>query len=124
MSSKIIIITILALLLIGFSILFITEARNHNYDYKKDWVAVYFENPRDNSLDFSIENHEGEKITYDYKILVNDDKIAESEVEIEKGVKQKISPTLDINISNGTKKIMIIVNNKDTEYKIYKNLGK
>jgi len=122
MPSKIIIITILALLLIGFSILFIIEARNHNYDYKKDWVAVYFENPRDNSLDFAIENHEGEKITYDYKILVNDDKTAESEVEIEKGVKQKISPTLDINISNGTKNIMIIVNNKDTEFKIYKNI--
>lgn len=122
MSSKIIIITIIALLLIGFSILFVVEARNHNYDYKKDWVAVYFTNPGDNSLDFSIENHQGEKITYSYKIFVNDDKTAESEIEIEKKTKQKISPELDMDKLNGTKKIMIIVSNKDAEYKIYKNI--
>lgn len=122
MSSKIIIITIIALLLIGFSILFVVEARNHNYDYKKDWVAVYFTNPGDNSLDFSIENYQGEKITYSYKIFVNDDKTAESEIEIEKKTKQKISPELDMDKLNGTKKIMIIVSNKDTEYKIYKNI--
>ena len=122
MSSKIIIITILALLLIGFSILFVVEARNHNFDYKKDWVAVYFENPDDNSLDFSIENHEGGKITYDYKIFVNDDKTVEKEIEIEKGAKQKITPALDADKLNGTDKITITVSDKDAEYKIYKNI--
>jgi len=122
MSSKIIIITTLALLLIGFSVLFVVEARNHNYDYKKNWVAVYFENPDDSSLDFAIENHQGEKTTYDYKIFVNDEKTAENEIEVGKGAKQKISPALETNELNGAKKIMIIVSNKDTEYKIYKNI--
>lgn len=122
MPSKIIIITIIALLLVGFSVLFAVEARNHDYDYKKDWVAVYFENPSDNSLDFSIENHEGEIITYNYKILANGNKIAESEIEIEKGAKQTIFPALEISNQKGTKKITIVVSNKDAEYKIYKNI--
>ncbi|MDP1845752.1 MAG: hypothetical protein Q8L09_03315 [Candidatus Moranbacteria bacterium] len=122
MPSKIIIITILALLLIGFSILFIIEARNHNYDYKKDWVAVYFANPGDNSLDFAIENNEGEDAEYDYKILFGNDKTIEEKVAVEAGAKQKISPALDMNNLNGAEKIMIIVSNKDAEYKIYKNI--
>ena len=122
MSSKIIIITIIALLLIGFSILFVVEARNHNYDYKKDWVAVYFENPDDNSLDFAIENHQGENITYGYKIFINDNKAAESEIAIEKGARQKISPAIEKNKLNGAEKITIIVSNKDAEYKIYKSI--
>ncbi len=122
MSSKIIIITTLALLLVGFSVLFIVEARNHNFDYKKDWVAVYFENPRDNSLDFTIENHQGGKATYGYKIFIDEAKTIESEIEIEKGAKQKISPALDKNKLNGTEKITIVVSNKDAEYKIYKNI--
>ena len=35
MSSKIIIITTVILLIASFSVLFVIEAKNHNYDYKK-----------------------------------------------------------------------------------------
>ena len=58
---KIIIIATVILLIVSFSVLFVIEAKNHNYDYNKAWSVAYFENPRDNSLDFAIENHEGAK---------------------------------------------------------------
>lgn len=123
MSSRIIIIATTILLIVSFSILFVIEAKNHNYDYKKSWSVVYFDNPRDNSLNFAIENHQGEKAEYDYKIFVGDDKVIDDKIEIEAGTKQKISPVLDGEKLDNSK-IMIVVSYKDTEYKIYKNLGK
>ena len=63
------------LLVIAFSVLFLIEARNHNYDYKKSWTVVYFNNPGDSSLGFTIENHQGEETEYGYEIFLNDKKI-------------------------------------------------
>jgi hypothetical protein len=123
MSSKIIIIATIILLIVSFSILFVIEAKNHDYDYRKSWSVVYFENPRDDSLDFVIENHQGEKADYGYKILIGNDKVIDDNIEIEATAKQKISPVLSGEKLNDSK-IMIVVGFKDTEYKIYKNLGK
>lgn len=119
MSSKIIIIATIILLIASFAALFVVEKKNHDFDYKKSWSVVYFENPRDRSLDFTIENHKGEKLTYNYEILVDDKKIAEDKVEIEKGAKQKIVPMIDLD--SGSQKISIEVKAKDIDYKIYKN---
>lgn len=123
MSSKIIIIATVILLIVSFSVLFVIEAKNHDPDYKKVWSAVYFENPRDNSLDFAIENHEGQDAKYNYNIFVGNDELIDSEVEIKAGVMQKISPVIP-NEKLKDQKVLIDVNYKDTEYKIYKNLGK
>jgi len=122
MSSKIIIIATIVLLIVSFSILFVVEAKNHNLDYKKSWSVVYFENPRDNSLDFVVENHQGEGALYKYKIFVNDEKMIEKDVNIDAGEKQKISPVIGENSGSG--KITVEVGYKDVEYKIYKNLSK
>jgi hypothetical protein len=123
MSSKIIIIATIILLIVSFSVLFIVEAKNHSYDYKKSWSVVYFENPRDNSLDFVIENHQGEKASYGYKVFIGDNKVIENNVDIEAAAKQKISPIIP-NEKISENKILIDVSYKDTDYKIYKNLGK
>ena len=123
MSSKIIIIATSILLIASFSVLFVIEAKNHSYDYNKAWSVVYFENPRDASLDFAIENHEGAKAEYGYKVYINDDKVIDEKVEIEAGAKQKISPVIPSERLAGNK-ILIDVNYKDTNYKIYKSLGK
>jgi len=123
MSSKIIIIATILFLIISFSILFIIETKNHDYDYKKSWSVVYFDNPRDNSLVFTIENHQGEKLEYNYDIFVNDKKVKADKTEIEKGAKQKIVPILDLEKKGGAK-ISIEVSAKDLKYKIYKSLGK
>jgi len=123
MSSKIIIIATVILLIASFSVLFVIEAKNHNYDYNKAWSVVYFENPRDNSLDFSIENHEGAEAEYSYKIFVGDDKVIDEKVEINAGAKQKISPVIPSERLSGSK-VLIDVNYKGADYKIYKSLGK
>ena len=120
MSSKIIIIATVILLVVSFSVLFFLETKNQGFDYKKSWSVVYFENPRDDSLDFTIENHEGEKIGYGYEILVDGKKVAENKIEIEKGAKQKIVPVLNLDKINSAK-IAIEVSAKDLKYKIYKN---
>jgi hypothetical protein len=123
MSSKIIIIATVILLIASFSVLFVIEAKNHNYDYKKAWSVAYFENPRDDSLDFAIENHEGQNVEYGYKIFVGDDKVIDEKIEIAAGAKQEISPVIPSEKLAGSK-VSIDVSYKDTEYKIYKNLGK
>jgi len=121
MSSKIIIIATVMLLIASFSALFVIEAKNHNYDYNKAWSVVCFENPRDNSLDFAIENHEGVKAVYSYKIYINDDKVIDESVEIATGAKQEISPVIPSEKLSGNK-ILIDVSYKGTEYKVYKSL--
>jgi len=123
MSSKIIIIATIILLVASFSALFVIEAKNHDYNYKKSWSVAYFENPRDASLDFAIENHEGAKAEYGYKIFIGDDKVIDEKVEINAGSTQKISPVIPSEKMKGSK-ILIEVSYKDTDYKIYKNLGK
>jgi len=121
MPSKIIIIAIVVLLIASFATLFVIEAKNHDYDYKKAWSVVYFENPRDESLDFAIENHEGESANYAYQIFSNDAKLIEGNIDIKAGATQKISPVLDGEKIKGTR-VMIDVRYKDADYRIYKDL--
>ncbi|MDD3486805.1 MAG: hypothetical protein PHF35_00280 [Candidatus Moranbacteria bacterium] len=121
MSSKIIIISTTILLIVSFSTLFVIEAKNHDYDYKKIWSAAYFENPRDDSLDFAIENHEGIDAKYGYRIFSNDEKLAEGEIDVKAGARQKISPVLPGEKISGTR-VMIEVKYNDENYKIYKDL--
>jgi hypothetical protein len=123
MSSKIIIIATVIFLIASFSVLFVIESKNHDYDYKKAWSVVYFENPRDDSLDFAVENHEGEKSEYSYKIFINGDKVIDDKVEIDAGGKLEVSPVIPSERLSGNK-ILIDVSYKNTEYKIYKNVGK
>lgn len=118
MSSKIIIIAAVILLIVSFFVLFFIEAKNHNYDYKKNWSVVYFENPGDNSLDFAIENHQGENLEYGYEIFSGDKKIADGRIEISAGERKEVSPILDADSG----KITIEVNVKDSKYKIYKDI--
>ncbi len=122
MSSRIIIITTLALLLASFAALFVIEAKNHDYDYKKSWSVVYFENPGDNSLDFAIENHQGEKAGYAYKVLLNGKEEIKSEAVIEKGSTQEIAPVLGGDDLGKGGKVEIVVSRENTDYTIYKNL--
>jgi hypothetical protein len=121
MSSKIVIIATVILLIASFSVLFVIEVKNHNYDYNKAWSVVYFENPRDESLDFAIENHEGAKAEYGYKIFVGDNRVIDEKVEIDAGATQKISPVIPSERLSGNK-ILIDVNYRGTDYKIYKSL--
>jgi hypothetical protein len=122
MNSKTIIIATILLMLIGFSFLFIVEAKNHNPDFNKSWSVAYFNNPRDNSLDFSIENHQGKTGTYEYEIFSGDNKDLTDSVEIRAGEKQKITPVLDADNLTSASRITILVSLEDMVFKIYKNI--
>jgi len=132
MSSKIIVIATIILLLVSFSVLFVVETKNHDLDYKKSWSVAYFENPRDlpeaaaslqagDSLDFAIENHEGEKMKYSYEILADGKKIAEGQVEIEAGETRQVAPLFDLERKNDAR-VSLEISAKDLKYRIYKNL--
>jgi hypothetical protein len=121
MSSKIIIIATVALLIISFSALFAIEAKNHDYDYNKSWSVVYFEKPDDNSLNFAIENHLGEKKEYSYSILVDEKKVAEGNVEIESGQTQEVVPLLELE-KNYPTRVSAEVTAGDLKYRIYKDI--
>lgn len=122
MNSKTIIIATIFLMLIGFSFLFVVEAKNHNPDYNKSWSVVYFLNPRDNSIDFAIENHQGETGIYQYEIYINDTKIFADSVEIGAGDKQKINPIVNADNLASASRVTIAANYKGMIFKIYKNI--
>lgn len=125
MNSKIIIITTLILLLVCFSVLFVIEKKNDNYDYQKSWTVVYFLNPGDSSLDFAVENHQGIDEKYTYEIFAGDQNIANDSVEIPAGGKLKISPNLDLSKieQQGAVRLRVDVNPGDVNYEIYKDIG-
>ena len=57
----------------------------------------------------------------DIKIFVGDDKVIDEKVEVNAGAKQEISPVIPSEKLIGNK-ILIDVNYKGTDYKIYKSL--
>jgi len=125
MSSKVIIIATLLLIAVSFSVLFVIETKNHNYDFDKSWTVVYFDNPRNSSLEFMIENHQGSKTEYAYEIFVNDQSVAKNRVEIAAGAKQKIEPILDLNkyrAGSENARVEIDVSLGEVKYKIYKDI--
>jgi len=125
MSSKVIIIATLFLIAVSFSVLFVIEAKNHNFDFGKSWTVVYFDNPRDSSLGFSIENHQGSKTEYAYEIFVNGQSVAKDRIQILAGAKQKIEPILDLGkyqAQSGSARVEIDVSLGEVKYKIYKDI--
>jgi hypothetical protein len=121
MSSKIIIIATIVLLIISFSVLFVIEAKNQDFDYKKSWSVVYFENPRDDSLNFAVENHLGKNTQYDYEILVDEKKVAEGNVDINAGQMQEVVPLLELEKERSAR-ITVDVTANDLKYRIYKDI--
>jgi hypothetical protein len=124
MNSKIIIVTTLILILASFSLLYVVEKMNDNYDYQKSWTVVYFAHPSDSSLDFSVENHQGIDEKYSYEIFAGDQSVATGNVEIPAAGTQKISPELDLGkiAQLGAARIAVQVSLGDVKYMIYKNI--
>ena len=100
---------------------------------------VYFNDPNYESirgqddpwkLKFTIENHQGEKAEYSYKVFVNDEQVTDGKAEIKKGEKKIISPRVNFKdvLSAFEKndqpiKITIEVDTEDREYEIYKYIS-
>lgn len=117
MNNKLIIIATSFFLLASFIFLSITERRQSNINTKNVWM-IYFENPKDNSLNFTIENHSTET-NFHWQILTDKSVTNQGDAVIKIGETKKIavSPT---NITD--KKISIIVTAGENKKEIYKNL--
>lgn len=114
--QRIIIASLAFFLLASFIFLACAERRQHNYDHQKNWWILYFENPKDSSLDFIIENH-SDKNNFHWEVLVDDVSIDEENINIPKGEKE-IVVTDEIK----DKKVIIRVSDGKDKKEIYKTL--
>jgi hypothetical protein len=118
MQNRIIIATFILLSILSFSFLAYTEEKNKNIDTQNIWF-LYFNNLKDQSLNFSIENHT-DNTKFHWEILADKNKIQEGTSIIEKDTTKKINPTNISNVAN--KKMLVHVTASDNSAKeIYKN---
>lgn len=97
-------------MLISMVYLSYTEVHQRDLNQNKDWWVAYFENSKDNSLDFYIENH-GNLNNFTWEVYLEKNKIFEQTVTIPKGNSKKLvvsSNDLDnkkviVKISDGLK---------------------
>ncbi len=83
----------------------------------QNWWVVYFSDPKNESLNFVIENNSNET-NFHYDILSGENKSKEADIEIAKGTKKDI-PVGDI-ASNGKIIIQVTAGNEKKEiYKIF-----
>lgn len=117
MQNKSIVLVIIIFLVLSFSFLAFEEKKDSNIDSQNLWF-LYFKNPKDKTLDFTIENH-SENTAFHWEIIMNKTKIKEADTTIKKGQSETI-PVSAIDISE--KKILIIVTDSENKQKeIYKN---
>jgi len=106
-------------LVLSFLFLAYTETRQQSPD-SQNWWVVYFSNPKDESLNFVIENN-SDKNNFHYTISLDKDLIKEADIEINKGIRKKIPVTIE---NSEGKKITIRVSVGADIKEIYKNFGK
>lgn len=118
MQQRNIILFITILLIASSVLLFAVSEKNMDPNYKKNWWVVYFENPADNSLNFTIENH-SDKNNFHWEISVDNQKINEGNIDIQKGS----AWTSDVQASDyAGKKVIIRASDGENKKEIYKNL--
>jgi len=87
-------------------------------NFGHDWWAVNFINPKDNNLDFSIENHSNSS-DFHWTISKDKEKLAEGDTKIENRKIENIKPDFTKNVSG---KITIEISTGNEKKNIYKNL--
>jgi hypothetical protein len=118
MYNKIIIFTTIAFLVASFTFLSIIESKQADLKSKAIWM-LYFANPKDSSLDFTIENYL-QNPSFHWEAYSNKTKIQEGDIAVDNGKTKTISLTI-ADIKN--KRIIISVTDGNGNKKeIYKNL--
>ena len=116
MDQKKLIIFIIALFVLSASYLFYVSDRSLRSDAGKIWWAVSFEDPKSDSLNFTIENHSAQN-NFHWEIKADNQKISEGDAEIKTGESKNIQPT--INVVSG--KNSITISSDSDKKEIYKN---
>ena len=120
MNNKTIIFGTIIFLLLSFVFLSVIEIKQSNINAKNIWT-LYFSEPKNESLDFTIENHSQNKV-FHWQILLDKIVVTEGDSTVALGdIKTIPIPKDDIDLSN--KKITISVTDINNNKKeIYKNL--
>jgi hypothetical protein len=119
MSNKLIILSLITFLLLSFGFLAYVQTQQQSPLNQNFWT-IYFENPKDDSLSFFIENNDNEK-KFHWEMSSAKGLMIKDDIEIKKGEKQKISIKAQ-NIEG--EKIIIRVNAENKVKEIYKIIEK
>jgi hypothetical protein len=116
MKEKKIILILGLFLLISFFYLAFMETRQADPNYQKNWWVVYFDNPKDSSISFVIENHSDQN-NFHWEVFQEKEKLQEKDTRIPKGE----SATIDsVNLNDLKGKIIISVSDGKEKKEIYK----
>lgn len=107
------------MLLASFVFLSLVEKKQSNINSKNIWT-LYFSDPKNDSLDFTIENHSQNKV-FHWQILLDKIVVTEGDSTITLGDKKTITvPKNDIDLSD--KKITIsVIDANNNKKEVYKN---
>lgn len=115
MSNKTIILSIISFLLVSFLFLAWSEKKQADLNSKDIWM-IYFQNPKNKSLDFTIENHSNDT-DFSYEILKDKDTVKKENISVKKGE----SKNIELSIPPIEKaKITIVVQTEKEKKEIYK----
>ena len=105
-----------------FSMLYLStvEVAQRDLDQDKNWWSVYFENPKDGSLDFFIENH-GDSNDFTWEVYLEKNRIFEQKVSISKGDKKKLTVSSN-NLDD--KRVLIKISDGLKNKELYKIISK
>ena len=117
MSNKLIIISTTIFLLVSFVYLSVVEKKEGDINTKNLWM-VYFENAKDTSLNFEIENHSTDT-AFHWQILTDTAVTKEGDATLSLGETKTIPVSMDASDTAG-KKITISVTTNNENKQIYK----
>lgn len=117
MNNKLIIFATSFFLLISFAFLATVEKRQADINTKNIWM-IYFETPRDNSLNFIIENH-STSTNFHWQVLSEKSVAKQGDVIINLGETKTIPVSLS---DTANKKNTIILTTGEEKKEIYKSL--
>ena len=116
LNSKIVIISILAMLLLSFIFLSVLEKRNSDLGRRNVWF-LYFTEPKESAKDFAIENHSN-NASFHWEIATKKNVIQKGDIIVPKN-ETKTIPVVVSDMSD--KKITITVTQGNNKKEIYKN---
>ncbi len=117
MSHKSLIIALLALLAVSFVCLAFVESRAKDPNLNKNWWALYFVDPHDSKLDFTIENH-SDATNFTYTVSEEKGIFQEKSISISKGESKTI--TLGFEADPNERMTVSVKPHQQTPKEIYK----
>lgn len=119
MSHKTILFFLLAFLVVSFTSLALIEQRASDPNLNKDWWALYFVNPNDINMNFTIENHSN-AINFTYEITQDNNTLNQTSLIIPKGESRNIFPDFEPAADARTSITVWVKSNEKDKKEIYK----